>query len=95
MYWCAVGPKAGSGSSARRACQIGGSLKKQLDAETYAFDIQSGSDPDSPMLHRIGADAWFDRTSADRLEVQEQTVRISSNETLTLLVICDGEILEE
>ncbi len=67
----------------------------QLDAETYAFDIQSGSDPDSPMLHGIGADARFDRTSADRLEVQEQTVRISSNETLTLLVICDGEMLEE
>ncbi len=65
--------------------------KEQLDAETYAFDIQSGSDPDSPMLHRIGADAWFDRTSADRLEVQEQTIRFSSNETLTLLVICDGE----
>lgn len=66
-----------------------------LDAESYAFGIQFGADPDNPMLRKIGADAWFDRAGSDRFEIQEQTIRVGPEETLTLLVFCDDEMLED
>jgi hypothetical protein len=66
-----------------------------LDAESYAFGIQFSANPDSPMLRKIGADAWFDRMGADRFEIQEQTIRVGPDETLTLLVFCDAGMLEE
>lgn len=69
--------------------------QEQLDAESFAFDIQFGTQPDSPMLRKIGADAWFDRHGVDRFEIQEQTIRTGPDETLTLLVFCDEEMLEE
>lgn len=64
-----------------------------LDAESYAFGIQFGADPDGPILRKIGADAWFDRAGADRFEIQEQTIRTGPGETLTLLVFCDERML--
>jgi len=66
-----------------------------LDAESYAFGIQFGVDPDNPMLRKIGADAWFERAGSDRFEIQEQTIRVGPEETLTLLVFCDAAMLEE
>ncbi|MCA8907574.1 MAG: ImmA/IrrE family metallo-endopeptidase [Rhodospirillaceae bacterium] len=69
--------------------------QEALDAESYAFGIQFGTDTDSSMLHKIGADAWFDRGGADRFEVQEQTIRTGPGETLTLLVFCDDAMLDD
>lgn len=66
-----------------------------LDPDSFAFDIQFGREPDSPMLRKIGADAWFDRAGADRFVLREQTIRVGSDETLTLLVFDDPEMLEE
>lgn len=67
----------------------------KLDADSYAFGIQFGGNPDDPMPRKIGADAWFDRWDADRFEVHEQTMRASSGETLTLVLIDDPKMLEE
>ncbi|WP_413208438.1 ImmA/IrrE family metallo-endopeptidase [Rhodospirillum sp. A1_3_36] len=68
--------------------------QEDLDAESYAFGVQFGTDLDNPFLRKIGADAWFDRIEADRFEIQEQTVRVGPEETLTLLVFLDDEMLE-
>ena len=46
-------------------------------------------------LRVIGADAWFERAGSDRFEIQEQTIRVGPEETLTLLVFCDAAMLEE
>ena len=66
-----------------------------LDADSFAFDIQFGAAPDGSRLRKIGADAWFDRGGADRFEIQEQTIRVGPDETLTLLVFTDAAMLEE
>jgi hypothetical protein len=66
-----------------------------LDADSYAFGVQFGGKPDDPMPRKIGADAWFDRSEASRFEVQEQTFRVSDNETLSLVLIVDLDMLEE
>jgi hypothetical protein len=44
---------------------------------------------------KIGADAWFDRREAERFEVLEQTVRTAADEILTLVLITDGEMLDD
>ena len=67
----------------------------QLDADTFAFDIQFGSETDTPMLQKIEADAWFDRIGASYFEIQEQTIVVGPDETLTLLIFTDDEMLEE
>ena len=66
-----------------------------LDHESLAFDIVFGNKPNDSMPHLIGADAWFDRWDADRFELTEETVRIGSDEILTLLVLTDDGMLEE
>jgi hypothetical protein len=47
------------------------------------------------MPRKIGGDAWFDRWDAERFEVHEQTMRISSAETLTLVLISESKMLED
>lgn len=66
-----------------------------LDAESYAFGVQFGGNPDDPLPRKIGADAWFDRWDAGQFEVYEQTMRIGPNETLTFVTITDPRMLDE
>ena len=61
----------------------------------FAFGIQFGNHADDPMPRKIGADAGFDRWDADRYIVQEQTVRASRGETLTLVLISDAKMLDD
>lgn len=68
--------------------------RADLDPESYAFDILFGGKPDDHHVHKIGADAWFDRWEAERYEVQEQTVRIPGDKTLTLITITDAKMLD-
>ncbi len=66
-----------------------------LDADSYAFGVQFGRNPDDPLPRKIGAEAWFDRRGADRFELHEQTIRTGPDETLTLLLISDSRMLED
>lgn len=66
-----------------------------LDADSFAFDVLFGKQADNPMPRKIGADAWFDRREAERFDVLEQTIRTGPEETLTLIVITDPNMLEE
>jgi hypothetical protein len=66
-----------------------------LDSESFAFSILFGDAPDDRAPHKIGADAWFDRREAERFEVLEQTVRTAADEILTLVLITDGEMLDD
>ena len=69
--------------------------RESLDSDSFAFDVQFGGDPDGRMLRKMDACAWFDRSEADRYEIKEQTIHIGPEETLTLLVIEDDEMLDE
>lgn len=66
-----------------------------LDADSFAFGILFGSNPDDPVPRKIGADAWFDRREAERFEVHEQTYRTGQNEILTLILVSDPAMLED
>lgn len=67
----------------------------QLDAESYAFDLLFGNGEEQNYPRVIGADAWFDRPEAQRYEIHEQSVRTADNEILTLLILKDGDMLED
>jgi hypothetical protein len=69
--------------------------RDELDADSFAFGVQFGNHPDDPMPRKVGADAWFDRWDADRYTVQEQTVRASRGETLTIVTITDAKMLDD
>lgn len=69
--------------------------RSDLDPESFAFGVLFGRQPDDRMPHKIGADAWFERLEAERYELQEQTIRTADDETLTLVLITDAEMLEE
>jgi hypothetical protein len=66
-----------------------------LDRDSYAFDILFGNRPDDSAPHKIGADAWFDRSEAQYYEVQEQTIRAGDCRILTLLTLSHSRMLED
>jgi hypothetical protein len=69
--------------------------REDLDAKSSAFGIQFGNRPDDGARPRkIGADAWFDRQGAARFMVREQTVRVARDETVSLVVLDDKEMLD-
>ena len=59
------------------------------------MSVLFGNGPEDPSPRKIGADAWFDRRDAERFEVHEQTMRIGSNEILTLVLISDPAMLDD
>ena len=67
--------------------------RRELDQDSFAFDVLFGN-KDEPRPRLIGADAWFDRWNADRLQIYEHTVRIGDDTILTTLSWKDDEILE-
>ena len=69
--------------------------RDDLDADSFAFGVLYGKNPDDPMPRKIDADAWFDRRDASKFAVHEQTIRSASDEILTLVLINDPEMLEE
>lgn len=40
--------------------------------ESPAFDVQFGGKPETPMLQRVDADAWFDRHNVSWFQIREQ-----------------------
>jgi len=69
--------------------------RDDLDPDSFAFSILFGNQVDDRTPRKIGADAWFDRSEAERYVVSEQTVSISNSETLSLVLITDEKMLYE
>ena len=69
--------------------------KKELERDSFAFDVQFGQAKETTTLRKIGADAWFDRRDADRYEIHEQTIKGYGGTSLTLLVLRDDKMLQE
>ena len=66
-----------------------------LDPESFAFGVLFGKRPNDAMPRKIPADAWFDRSEAQRYDVHEQTIQTGDDEILTLVLIRDPKMLEE
>ena len=69
--------------------------RDELDASSSAMDVLFGGADDDRFLSTIGADAWFDRYGAERLELKEQSFRTTADEILTLLVLTDESMLAD
>lgn len=69
--------------------------RADLDPAGFALDVLYGRQPDDRLPRRIGADAWFERSEADRYEVQEQSIRTADDEILTLVLLSDEDMLED
>lgn len=68
--------------------------QKDLDPDSTAFNVQFGNAPGSVHPTKVGAEAWFDRHDAERYEVYEQAMRLSPNESLSIVTIIDDLMLE-
>ena len=66
--------------------------RDEIDADSDALEVLHGT-RERTTRSLIGADAWFDRWEAERYEVYEQTVRMSTGDALTLVVIKSAERL--
>lgn len=64
-----------------------------LDSASHAFSILFGNEPDQTRPRAIGAYAWFGRREAAQYELQEQSVRTSEGEILSLLLVTDTKML--
>lgn len=65
--------------------------QKELDVDSLAFDRVFG-DSERIRSQKINADAWFDIREAERYEIVEDAIRISTTQIVTLLWIEDEEI---
>lgn len=64
--------------------------KNQLDADSYALDVQFGDGSENVKFRKIKGSAWFDQSAARHWDVLESTIRTGSEETLSLLLLPDG-----
>lgn len=69
--------------------------RADLSAESFAFEVLFGNKADDTFPRKVGADAWFDRSDTEEFDIQEQSMRISGSEILTLLTISDERMLAE
>lgn len=67
----------------------------ELHHDTYAFNLLHNAGPEQASTRRIGADAFFDRWDADRVEVEEQSFRVSNDQIMTLIHFSDRDMLKE
>jgi hypothetical protein len=66
----------------------------QLISDSFAFDVLYGKCGEHPP-RLMDADTWFDRRDASRYQLYEQSIKVTQDEVLTLLVPKDDEMLEE
>jgi hypothetical protein len=64
-----------------------------LSSESFAFSVLYSHTAENKFPRKIGADAWFECWDADRYDVQEQTILISDNKILSLILISDEGML--
>lgn len=68
--------------------------RDDLDADSYAFDVLYKKRPRSHIA-LMPAAAWFDQREAERYELNEETIALSSDDILTMLTIRDDGMMEE
>jgi len=67
---------------------------KDLSQDSMAFDMLFGNE-ERKRHQKATADTWFDNRQAERYDIIEDAIRISSNQVLCLLWLEDDEMLED
>jgi hypothetical protein len=68
-------------------------LKKQLDEDTFAFDLLTSEKPcNTP--RKQSADAWFENEDAEEFEVLEQCYSPMPGQAIVVLYLSDVEMFE-
>jgi len=68
---------------------------EQINAASSALDILYGRKSDDPLPRKISAGAWFNCREALGREIQEQTMRTTEGEVITLLTFNDTSMLND
>jgi Zn-dependent peptidase ImmA (M78 family) len=68
--------------------------QKELSPDSMAFDMLFGN-KERVRHQKITADTWFDNRDADRYDITEDALRISTEQVLCLLWLENDEMLEE
>ncbi len=61
--------------------------RRQLDRDSFAFDMLFKGASESSFPRKIDADSWFEFRGADRYEVREQSYLLPNEEILTVLTV--------
>lgn len=69
--------------------------QKQLDSESYAFDVLFGQGSEEAVPRKIKANAWFNQREAVNYAVSEQTMPTGNREVLSLILIDDKQMLDD
>ena len=69
--------------------------QKDPDPESFAFELLFGHGAEQAHPRLMSAEAWFDRSDAQRYQLHEQSVRTAEDEILTILLLSDDDMLED
>jgi Zn-dependent peptidase ImmA (M78 family) len=69
--------------------------KDCLEPDSIAYKIMEGKESFSKDPFDVSADTWFDYQENDEYEVSEQSIRVTENEVLSIIVFDDERMLEE
>ena len=69
--------------------------QKELDSDTYAFEMVFSNEQGDPNVHKCPADAWFECAEAGRYDVTEQSFSTGYGDVLTLVCMQDDRMLND
>lgn len=69
--------------------------RSDLDPQSHAFGLVFGNGTDQSTPRTVKASLWFDRRDAERYELQEQSVRMTDGDVLSLLLVTDPRMIDE
>ncbi len=67
--------------------------RQELDPTSYAFSLLFGNAPEQKSGRTIKADAWFDCQKAQYFDVQEYSIKTSTDHVVTLLSFTNQQML--
>ncbi len=69
--------------------------RDELDPDSTAYKIMEGKEAFCEEPYNVSVDTWFDFQENDEYEVGEQTIRVTENEVLSIILFDDDRMLEE
>jgi hypothetical protein len=68
--------------------------QKQLDADSYAYDILRGQERDARKRWKMLGDTWFDFDGANDHELFEESILYDGKQVLTFITFADPYVAE-
>lgn len=68
--------------------------RETLEPDTFAFDVVFGSSQGNSCPMGLDAFDWFDRGEANYFSIKEETKRIETNKSLSILTLTDADMMD-